>query len=45
MNPKKRVRNLKGCLFSVIVDGIPKDIHLMGCNETNSLLPEKARER
>ena len=45
MNKKKEVRNLKGCLFSVIVDGILKDTHLMGCNNTNSLLPEKARER
>ena len=42
---KKRVRNLKGCLFSVIVDGISKNTHLMGYNNTNSLHPEKVRER
>ena len=42
---KKEVRNLKGFLFSVIVDGISKNTHLMGCDNTNGLHPEKARER
>ena len=44
-NKKKEVRNLKGCLFSAIVDHIPKNTHLMGCNNTKSLDPKKARER
>ena len=35
----------KGCLFSVIVDGILESTHLMGCSGTNSLHLKKARER
>ena len=33
----------KGCLFSVIVDGILESTRLMGCNGTNSLHLEKAK--
>ena len=40
-----KAKDLKGCLFSVIVDGILESTHLMGCSGTNSLHPEKARER
>ena len=39
------VKDLKGSLFSVIVDGIFESTHLMGCSGTNSLHPEKARKR
>ena len=35
----------KDSLFSVIVDGILENTRLMGCSGTNSLHPEKARER
>ena len=35
----------KGYLFSVIVDGMLENTCLMGCSGTNSLHPEKARER
>ena len=29
-----KVKGLKGCLFSVIVDGILESTHLMGCSGT-----------
>ena len=41
----EKAKDLKGCLFSVIVDGILESTRLMGCSGTNSLHPEKARER
>ena len=33
----RKGKDLKGCLFSVIVDGILDSTHLMGCSGTNSL--------
>ena len=41
----KEVRNLKDCLFSVIVDGILENTHPVGCINTNRLHPEETRER
>ena len=42
---REELKDLNGYSFSVTVDGILKNTHLMGCINTDSLHPEKARER
>ena len=37
----RKGKRSKGCLFSVIVDGMLENTHLMGCSGTDSLHPEK----
>ena len=41
----KEVRNIKECMFSVIVDGILESTHPVSCINANSLRPEETRER